>query len=358
MYQRDALHGISPYVGRLAAHRASALISDLTKRGSVIADPFCGSGTVPLEAWRAGAEVVAGDLSPYAVAITQAKLNPPANLESALLEIDRLAPKAMKESARVDLRKVPKWVREFYHPETLREAIGWAAILRRQKSKFLFGCFLNLLHHQRPGFLSYPASHATPYLRVSKFPRDRFPEMYSYRDVRTRLEKKVRRTLKTPISLDFDIQRSVRRGHAATLCRKTNSVDCIITSPPYMSGLDYARDNRLRLWFCGVGDWITLEGDLSPGRTAFASLMQRCVTNWQDWIKPGGHVALVLGDIHQNNKRIDVARIMLDSVASCAPRLSLVACEDQVIPDEKRLIKGKTGTITETTLIFGKAKKC
>lgn len=352
----DALHGISPYVGRLAAHRASALIRDLTRNGSVIADPFCGSGTVPLEAWKAGVETVAGDLSPYAVAITQAKLNPPVNLESALSEIERLAPRAMKESGKVDLRKVPKWVREFYHPDTLREAIGWAAILRKKNANFLFGCFLNLLHHQRPGFLSYPASHATPYLRISKFPRDTFPEMYAYRDVRTRLEKKVRRTLKRPLGLDFDMRRTVRRSHAAALCNKPHSVDCIITSPPYMSGLDYARDNRLRLWFCGVNDWTVLERNLSPHRTAFASLMQRCVRSWQDWLKPGGHVALVLGDIHQDNKRIDVARIMMDSVALSAPRLSLVACEDQVIPDEKRLIKGKMGTITETTLIFGKAR--
>jgi len=33
------------------------------------------------------------------------------------------------------------------------------------------------------------------------------------------------------------------------------SIDAVITSPPYMDALDYARDNRLRLWFLGINDY-------------------------------------------------------------------------------------------------------
>lgn len=350
------LHRISPYVGRLAAHRASALVNQLGKKGDVIADPFCGSGTIPLEAWKAGMEVIASDLSPYAIALTDAKLNPLPSLEIALNELEQLARIATRARAEIDLRRVPKWVRDFYHPETLRDAIAWSNTLRRKKSYFLFGCFLNLLHHQRPGFLSYPASHATPYLRLTKFPRDSYPEMYAYRDVRSRLQKKVERTLKHGIDLDFGVRRSVRRRNASNLSQKYEAVDCIITSPPYMSGLDYARDNRLRLWFCGVPNWMLLEGTLSPAKSAFVALMRICVKRWQYWLRPGGYLALVLGDIHQDNKRIDVAKILLDAVTKDAPLLTLTTCHDQIIPDEKRLVKGKAGTITETTLIFSRTK--
>src|SRR6185503_3891537 len=135
-------------------------------------------------------------------------------------------------------------------------------------------------------------------------------------------------------------------------------VDCVITSPPYMSGLDYARDNRLRLWFCGVDQWKTLEGHLSPSKTAFAMLMKRCVGRWQNWLRSNGHLAIVLGDINREDKRIDVAKLVLESVSYTAPELQLVSCDDQVIPNERRLIKGNACTLNETTLIFRRRQRC
>jgi len=346
------LHGLSPYVGRLASHRATDLINRFAKKGEIVADPFCGSGTIPLEAWKSGMKVVASDLSPYAIALTRAKLFPIPNLNQALEQIERINLLIDKEVKKIDLRKTPKWVRSFYHPETLREAIAWSEILKRRQSWFLFGCFLNLLHHQRPGFLSYPASHATPYLRSKKFPEKKFPEMYEYRDIKSRLLRKVKRTLRTPVNFNYNLPRIAKRCNASNIFKKTNKVDCIITSPPYMSGLDYARDNRLRLWFCGVDDWSAIESKLSPTRADFSNLMISCIRNWQEWIRPKGYIAIVLGDIHRAKKRIDVAGLVLNCVKKNASLLNLVSCEDQIIPDEKRLIKGNSGTITETTLTF------
>lgn len=346
------LHRLSPYVGRLATHRAEALVRQLGRAGGNLVDPFCGSGTIPLEAWRANMHVVASDQSPYAIALTRAKLFPLLTLESALTQLNNLKGLVAKELTLVDLRTVPKWVRAFYHPETLREAIAWSMVLRRKRCWFLFGCFLNLLHHQRPGFLSFPASHATPYLRCKKYPLEDFPTLYEYRAVETRLIKKVTRTLRKDFGLNSQIDRVVRLSDAQKVVIKPASVDCVITSPPYMSGLAYARDNRLRLWFCGVGNWLDLEKQVTPARTAFVKLMNESGYLWQTWLRPKGFAAIVLGDIHQDKKRVDVALLVLDSIRRHAPLLSLVSCEDQSIPDEKRLIKGNAGTLTETTLIF------
>ncbi len=339
-------------------HRATVLVNRLAKKGNTLADPFCGSGTIPLEGWRAGMEVVASDLSPYAVALTRAKLFPHPTLNQALQQIEEMSRIVKRIVPVVDLRRVPMWIRDFYHPETLREAISWCNALQRKRSWFLFGCFLNLLHHQRAGFLSYPASHATPYLRRAKFPPSKFPEMYEFRDVESRLLKKVRRTLAKPFSFDYKLSRVIRLCDASKLVPENEYVDCIVTSPPYMSGLDYARDNRLRLWFCGVDAWTDLEGHLSPKKPAFSKLMKNCVRRWQHWLRPNGHLAIVLGDVHQDNKRIDVAKLVLDSVKAEAPLLKLIAHENQTIPDEKRLIKANAGTVTETTLIFKRRRGC
>lgn len=65
--------------------------------------------------------------------------------------------------------------------------------LRKHNEYFFQACILGILHHVRPGFLSYPASHLVPYLRRKMYPPEQFPKMYSYRDVRSRFLAKVRR---------------------------------------------------------------------------------------------------------------------------------------------------------------------
>jgi hypothetical protein len=110
---------------------------------------------------------------------------------------------------------------------------------------------LGILHHQRPGFLSFPSSHLVPYLRSKKFPQAEYPDLYAYRPLAPRLRAKVARALKRPPTRTLV-------GFVENVCQSSvesvdlpNGIDCVITSPPYMNALDYGRDNRLRLWFLG-----------------------------------------------------------------------------------------------------------
>ena len=72
----STFHQLSPYIGKLKSSIAASMISQFTDPGDLVYDPFSGSGTVALEAWAANRRVVANDLSPYAYALTRAKLFP------------------------------------------------------------------------------------------------------------------------------------------------------------------------------------------------------------------------------------------------------------------------------------------
>ena len=72
----STLHQLSPYIGKLKSSIAGTLIAQFTDAGDVIYDPYSGSGTVALEAWVAGRNIIANDLSPYAALLTEAKLFP------------------------------------------------------------------------------------------------------------------------------------------------------------------------------------------------------------------------------------------------------------------------------------------
>ena len=81
------LHQISPYIGKTKSSIARGLIEHFTISGQTVLDPFCGCGTIALEAWLAGRNCIATDLSPYAHLLTVAKLSPPATLEQAMRQL-------------------------------------------------------------------------------------------------------------------------------------------------------------------------------------------------------------------------------------------------------------------------------
>jgi len=347
----STFHQLSPYIGKTKSSMAASLVSQFTNKGDLVYDPFSGSGTVALEAWAARRRVVANDLSPYANLLTRAKLFPYRSLEDALRDIENVSAEATELRGDVDLKKVPGWVRQFFHPETLRDTLSWTSVLKRRRRWFLLASLLGILHHQRPGFLSFPSSHTVPYLRVKKFPRSRFPELYEYRSLRDRLEAKVKRAFRRVPELDFNVTRACFSKRVDALV-PAERVDAIITSPPYMRQLDYGRDNRLRLWFLGVHDWHSLDRIVSPGEEAFLELMRRCFTKWKTVLKPSHCCVLVIGDacsrVDRGNLPQVVARIATEEVGG----YSRVCEYTETIPNERRVRRGIVGSASETIVVL------
>ncbi|MBI3753928.1 MAG: DNA adenine methylase [Deltaproteobacteria bacterium] len=351
--EESTLHQLSPYLGKMKSSMANSLVSAFTSKGDNIYDPFCGSGTIALESWASGRNIIANDLSPYAFTLTRAKLYPHYSIDDTNAEIEDIAKQVSLYISKVDLRHIPMWVRSYFHPETLREIIAWFQVLKLKKSYFLLSCLLGILHHQRPGFLSYPCSHTVPYKREKNFPREDFPELYQYRPVRERLEKKVARALKRVPHFDNDLIRMCNRYDAAKHIPK-QKVNAIITSPPYMRQLDYARDNRLRLWFLGERDWKSLDSVISPAEADFISLFRRCLSQWKNVLIRRGLCVLVLGDTRSRLYNM----LLPDVVAHIATKevggYSVCWKHTEAIPNERRVRRGCFGSLTETILVLRK----
>jgi len=346
----STFHQLSPYIGKIKSSMAASLVSQFTRRGDTIYDPFSGSGSVALEAWASGRNIIANDLSPYAYLLTRAKLSPYRSLELAFHDIELCGSEATEITREVDLRRVPRWVKEFFHPETLRETIAWVDTLKRRRRWFLLACLLGILHHQRPGFLSFPSSHTVPYLRLKRFPRSRFPHLYEYRSLRDRLEAKVVRAFRRVPNLDFSITRKCFSKNAATLT-PPQTVDAIITSPPYMRLLEYGRDNRLRLWFLGVHDWRSLDRVVSPRKLAFLYLMRRCLSVWRAALKPGHCCLLVIGDASSKGRRVGLSEVV-SRIATEGGGYEHVCEHTDTIPNERRVRRGIMGSTSETVVVL------
>lgn len=351
----STLHQISPYIGKLKPGIASHLISRYSERGDIVVDPFCGSGTVPLEARLQGRRVFAADDNPYAFVLTAAKLRSPANEAQAVARAVR-ALAASERRLKPDLRRVPLWVRAFFHPETLSAAIRFADECIERRDYFLLACFLGVLHHQRPGFLSYPSSHLVPYLREKKYPRKDYPEMYEPRDLAPRLLAKIARTYKHV--------RGEENSHLGIVLRRASienvtfpgRVGALITSPPYMNALDYRRDNRLRLWFLdrSTTNYSPEPTDRAKGLLRMTDVLARKASGC---LRNGGHLVLVVGET-VDRKRIrshpseTFAKAILDTGV-----VKLVEAFEDKIPDIRRSRRDCRGTKTEHVLVFRKFRR-
>ena len=345
-----SLHQLAPYIGKIKSSIAGELVEGFSKPGDLVVDPFSGAATIPFEAAIRGRRALAADISPYAAILSKAKLAPPPSLDAAFA----LAEQALQESAQLpkpDLRAVPGWVRRFYHPNTLREAINFAFICRRPGNEFLLACLLGILHHQRPGFLSYPSSHLVPYLRDRKYPRSRFPAMYAYRELRPQLLAKVRRSYKRFVAPPRSSVLGFKQVAVQNMVMPTG-FGALITSPPYMNALDYGRDNRLRLWFIDPSLVDKPDSDVTHRRQAFLEAITSLASKVERGLRPKGYCVFVVGQEFKRSFDAHPSEAVVRIMGEQAPSLQLKTVIADNIPDVRRTRRECKGVKTEHFLVF------
>jgi len=350
---KNSLHSLSPFAGKIRSDLSKHLIDKYAIKGECICDPFCGSGTVLLEGWVKGFNVIGIDFNPYAYTLSMGKLHPLASLDIAekrLVKYKNEVEKIVKNSS---ISNIPKWVKDFFHKDTLKEIYSWVTILKEKKEWFLLSCLLGILHHQRPGFLSFPSSHGAPYLRSDKFPKSQFPEMYKYRNVYDRLLKKVKRAYKNIPDRNYSLNRKVYLGDSSKINLPKKRIATIITSPPYMKSLTYARDNRLRLWFLGVEDWKELDKIISPTSIIFLNTMKKCFVKWNKIQNKKDKCIIIIGDIlfKYSSEKIPLHEAILDIAKT---HYKLIKAYKDPIPEEKKMVKGNEKIKREIILVLEK----
>lgn len=118
VHSESTLHQLSPFLGKMKSSMAGELIRVNSEQGDTVLDPFCGSGTVPLEAAINKREVIGIDRNPYSYLLTEAKLNHPETEDMAISKAERYLASVNPKIEEIP-NPVPDWVRKFFHPKTL-----------------------------------------------------------------------------------------------------------------------------------------------------------------------------------------------------------------------------------------------
>ena len=349
--KESSMQQISPYIGKMKSSMVNALLVRYTKVHEKVWDPFVGSGVVALQSVINGRNIISNDINPYAIVLTKAKLFHPSTELRAIRKANFYFEKLEKTIKTTNIT-APKWVRAFFNPKTLKEIIILKNLFIENNEFFLLGCLLGILHHQRPGFLSYPSNHLVPYLLTRKFPKNKFPEMYTYRDVKSRLLKKINRAYKREANKQYSVTKECKLCDTTKLRIAEGSIDAIVTSPPYMNNLDYARDNRLRLWFLGIKSYSRFDQKNATKLKEFLTFMKKCFTKFHKVLKRNGKCILVVGDVIRNRKKSDIAKSLIKLAENELKYFKCINVIEDKIPKMRRTRRSFLGTKKETIIVL------
>jgi hypothetical protein len=235
-------------------------VTEYTKRGDLILDPFSGRGTTLLESLLLGRDAFASDINPVAYCISAAKANVP-RLSSILNEIDRLESVYHRRASKHSKSGValPQFFKTAFHPRTLEQILFLRSVLDwrgRNVHRFLAALALGHLHgesdrsdyyfsNQMPHSISTKPDYSVRYWKkhgmVSPF-RDVFRVLHNRAEFRLRDGAPERKGMVVRCDVR-KLSGAFRRSHGA--------VSAVITSPPYLDVTNFEEDQWLRLWFLG-----------------------------------------------------------------------------------------------------------
>ena len=284
-------------------------IRRLTQPGELVYDPFLGRGTTCIEAALEGRRVAGCDVNPLSRILCGPRLAPPAladvaaRLETLDLDVEAPAP------ADLDV---------FFHPDTLRALAALRAHLLAQAEPDPVDAWIRMVAVNRltghsPGFFSVytlPPNQATSVTAQRKINAKR-GQTPPPRDVKALILRKSASLLGT---LSETERAALHASEPRLLCADSGqtpelddgSVALVVTSPPFLDVVQYANDNWLRCWFCGVD---AEQVPITMARTVpvWQAAMARVFAELHRVVRAGGFVAFEVGEVARGSVRLEEA---------------------------------------------------
>lgn len=324
-----ATHGLFPYRGKFHPQLVKVIINTIgLKHGDLLLDPMLGSGTTCLEARLLGINSIGIDVSPFCVLMSEAK--------SLAMEIDPdilylLIPDKLKF---LDFINQPSAISEL--PSIIEKKIKRLGISHydhqiRSLSKLLMLIYLDAIGYARRNEAS----------TLDKL----FGKVFDRYAATIRNFRKFTNRVKIRFGSSYFLQSS-----SLALPLKDESVDGVITSPPYSFAIDYVDNDKPQLEFLGHNvDSLKKQMIGLRGRTKHEKIehyfqdINRAIREISRVLKPDKICVIVIGsnDIQTGGIRheIELKKFAADS--------GLKALKEIVKP-----IKGIQNTMHEEYILF------
>ena len=311
-----SLHEIS-YRACFKPQLPEYFIDRYTEPGDLVADPFLGRGTTPLQAYLMGRRAAGSDINPLCLMLVRPRFNPPP-LESVRARLQRVlcscADDIVSDGLADDLLA-------FYHPTTLAQLF----LLRRwfidremadeldSVDDWLRMVCLNRLSGHSPGFFSVrtmppnQAVSAGSQRRINEREGQQ-PEPKDIINIVMRKSKSLLRSGYPGSQIPFGGEIPPPNLHTTSADKLAylddSVVDLVVTSPPFLNIVDYRKDNWLRCWFAGIdADKVQISGYSSVAE--WRSFIREALEELCRVVKRDGHIAFEVGEVRNGKVKLE-----------------------------------------------------
>ncbi|KGJ97640.1 DNA methyltransferase [Colwellia psychrerythraea] len=278
-YSDSYTHYIHSYPAKLLKHIPIFFLNSkilLPEKGSVVLDPFCGSGTVLLESMLSGHNSLGCDANPLARLIAKVKTT---KLDSNVIRSQKnnivAKAKRLRKFAPLNVTNIDHWFpkkTQLHLSKLIRAIEGLPESNEKDFFKATFSSIIKKVSFSDPN-LSVPVK-----IKPSKYNDPTTKEKAEKQllsventDVLSVFEKHIEQNIKRidlleqvdTESLKCEVISKDARKISSSLSPnseplKANSVDFIVTSPPYAGAQKYVRSSSLNLGWLGFCEKNTL----------------------------------------------------------------------------------------------------
>jgi len=252
------VHRWVPWIAGFSAHFVRDILSNYLQSPATVLDPFCGVGTALVEAFLLGHKAIGFEINPYAVFACRTKLHShqvnARRLETAIAHFQEFYKECIS-TGYVPKSAPPKGFRTksaFYSPKVLRKVLIFFDYVdsiddKRIQDLFRLAFASTMIRYSNYSYepsLGRRVSAGKP--NIQDFPVDQVITL----KLREILEDIIwfKEHLPNP---EVDAQIIPTSFLEYKDCLEPDSVDLIITSPPYLNNYHYNRNTRPQLYWLG-----------------------------------------------------------------------------------------------------------
>jgi hypothetical protein len=362
--QLHSLHYANSYRASFKPELPDFFIRKLTSPGDTVGDPFGGRGTTLLQASLLQRKGLSNDVNPLSERLAYPKINP-VSIEEIIERLDEI-----DLSKPIDLSKEED-MSMFYHPDTYRELLNLRHYLRSHRDnvdRFIEMTALSRLHGHSNGFFS---AYSFPQISIPKSNQEKINRTRGadpdYRDVKSRIIKKAKTSLKSggiDLLRQWGRHQKLTTGDSRNLNGwETESVDLIVTSPPFLNQVDYVQDTWIESWFCDIPR-ESLEDKIvqTPDLAKWARFISDTLSELHRVVKKGGKVAMEVGEVRYQGELLNLDEIVVNLTASKEYNLGQFKVNEVMIQSQQftklancfKVANNKLGTNTNRIVLMEK----
>jgi 16S rRNA G966 N2-methylase RsmD len=324
---RALTHGFHSYAGRMHPTMAGGAIETWSSPGQRVLDPFCGSGTVLVEAMARGRASYGVDASPLAVMIAQVRstLLGPERRHRLVQAAAQIAEESGERARKRRRPQIPGWAageKERFSPHVALELFGLRELVMETPNDELGRALRLCLSSLLVKFMR--SGPAAPRDGEQKRIGRGVPSGFFARRAEELARGLEALEEKTPPGTPPPVVRlGDARGYPEV---RTSSVDLIVSSPPYAGTYDYSYLHDTRFTWLGLAQRNFEEKQLGGRSRELGVSPKDWVEGRRLWLAEmgrvlvkGGHAVLVVGDGVVGDRHEDAAA----AVTTEAPRAKL-----------------------------------